>query len=179
MTVIFLGEGFEETEAIAPYDILKRAGVDVVFAGVGGTEIKGAHGIAVKTETTVEAIADDCPEMVVLPGGLGGVNSMAASDAVRSITLRVWEKGGYVAAICAAPTLLAKYGITEGRKATCYPGMEKQMGSAKMKHASTVVDGRLITGRAPGSAIDFGLELAAALKGKTEAMKVASGLVYR
>lgn len=178
MIVILLGEGFEEIEAIAPFDLLKRAGCDVCFAGVGGTEITGSHGIRVTAELTADAVCAKDIEMIVLPGGLRGVQTLSESTAAMSLTRKVWENGGYAAAICAAPTLLAKLGISDGKTATCYPGMEDRMGTAKMKKRSVVKDGRLITGRAAGSAVEFGLALVSALKGKLTADKIASGIVY-
>lgn len=178
MIVILLGEGFEEIEAIAPFDLLKRAGCDVRFAGVGSTEIIGSHGVRVTAELTADAVCAEDIEMIVLPGGLRGVQSLSESTAAMSLTRKVWENGGYAAAICAAPTLLAKLGISDGMTATCYPGMEDRMGKAKMKKRSVVKDGRLITGRAAGSAVEFGLALVDALKGKSTADKIASGIVY-
>ena len=177
---ILLGNGFEETEAIAPCDILRRAGVPVQFVGLGGREIPGGHGIAVCADITAEEMNLDEMEMIVLPGGMGGVHSIldcpAALDAVR----HAWAGGRWVAAICAAPTILAKLGITDGKKATCYPGLESQMGSAQMQSgAAAVQDGKLLTGAGPGTAIDFGLLLVRALRGEETAKKVYDGLVYR
>lgn len=178
MVAILLGEGFEETEAIAPYDLLKRAGVDVCFAGVGGLTVKGSHGICVQAECAAEELQADRLEMIVLPGGLRGVQTLSESQAAMELTKQVWQNGAFVAAICAAPTILAKLGITDGRKATCYPGMESKMPGAKMQKKSAVTDGKLITGRAAGSAMNFGLELVKALKGAAAAHKVASDVVY-
>lgn len=178
MVAILLGEGFEETEAIAPYDLLKRAGVDVCFAGVGAMTVKGSHGICVQTDCTVEELCAEQLEMIVLPGGLRGVQTLSDSRTAMELTKQIWENGAYVAAICAAPTVLAKLGITDGRKATCYPGMECKMTGAKMQKKASVTDEKLITGRAAGSAIDFGLALVAALKGVMAAHKVASDIVY-
>lgn len=180
MVYILLGNGFEETEAIAPCDILRRADVPVQFVGLGGREISGGHGIAVCADITAEEMNLDEMEMIVLPGGMGGVHSIldcpAALDAVR----HAWAGGRWVTAICAAPTILAKLGITDGKKATCYPGLESQMGSAQMQSgAAAVQDGKLLTGAGPGTAIDFGLLLVRALRGKETAKKVYDGLVYR
>ena len=136
-------------------------------------------GIPVVAETTADELDAASLEMIVLPGGLRGVQTLGDSKTAMELTKQVWENGGYVAAICAAPTLLAKLGISDGRKATCYPGMEDKMGSAKMQKKSAVTDGKLITGRAAGSALDFGLALITALKGAPAAEKVAHGVVYR
>lgn len=177
MIVILLGDGFEETEAIAPFDLLKRAGADVRFAGVGATTVIGSHGVRVTADLSVDEVCADEIEMIVLPGGLGGVKTLSESAAAMSLTRQVWDNGNYVAAICAAPTLLAKLGISDGRNATCYPGMEGQMTSAKMKKKSVVKDGKLITGRAAGSAVAFGLALVETVKGTAEAQKIASAIV--
>lgn len=178
MVVILLGNGFEEIEAIAPYDLLKRADIDVQFAGIGGHDIIGSHGIRLTAEQTVDMINAQQIEMLVLPGGLGGVRSISESTASMALIKQVWDNGGKIAAICAAPTILAALNIISGSKATCYPGMEKQMADAKVQNASVVTDGRLITARAAGSALDFGLALITMLKGEATAKKVATGVVY-
>lgn len=178
MTVIILGEGFEETEAVAPYDLLKRAGVDVRFVGVGSDTVTGSHGICIASEMSLDELNADDIEMIVLPGGLRGVQTLSSREDVLKLTKKLWNSGRYVAAICAAPTILAQLGITDGRKATCYPGMEDRMGSARMQPSAAVTDGKLITGRSAGGAMEFGLALVAALKGAQAAQKVAAGVVY-
>ena len=180
MVYILLGNGFEETEAIAPCDILRRAGVPVQFVGLGSREIAGGHGITVCADITAEEMDIDEMEMIVLPGGMGGVHSILGSEAALDAVRYAWDHGRWVAAICAAPTVLAQLGITDGKKATCYPGLEVQMGSALMQPgAATVQDGRLLTGAGPGTALDFGLLLVRALRGEACAKKVYDGLVYR
>jgi len=178
MVYIILGTGFEEMEAVAPWDILRRGGVDVQFAGIGGLEIAGGHGLKVGAELTVEEIDPAQLEMIVLPGGMGGVHSMLGSETTLRLVKQAWADGKYVAAICAAPTVLAKLGITDGRKAVCYPGLEGDMGCAEMIEEAVVRDGRLITGRGPGAAVDFGLALLEILKDKETAGAVRAGMVY-
>ena len=180
MVYILLGEGFEEIEAIAPCDILRRAGVPVQLVGLGGTEITGGHGICVHADITSEQMRLDELEMIVLPGGMGGVASIRASESAIHAIRFAWSNGRYVAAICAAPTLLAELGIASGRKATCYPGLESCMGQAVMQPgASTVTDDKLLTGAGPGTAYDFGLMLVETLRGKKAKTDVYDGLVYR
>ena len=180
MVYILLGTGFEETEAIAPCDILRRANIPVQLVGLNGREVSGGHNIGVCADVTIEQIDPDAMDMIVLPGGMGGVNSILACPAALDAVRYAWENGRYVAAICAAPTVLAALGVTDGRKATCYPGLEDRMGSADMQAgAATVEDGKLLTGAGPGTAIDFGLLLVRALKGEAAAKKVYDGLVYR
>lgn len=178
MVYIILGTGFEEMEAVAPWDILRRGGVEVQFAGIGGMDIFGGHGLKVGAELTVEQIDFDAMDMIVLPGGMGGVRSMLASEATLDLVRKAWEQGKYVAAICAAPTVLAKLGITDGKKAVCYPGLEADMGNAEMVSEAVVRDGRLITGKGPGAAVDFGLALLETLKDRQTAEAVRSGMVY-
>lgn len=180
MVYIVLGEGFEEMEAIVPCDMLRRAGVDVQLAGIGGTLIRGSRGICVAADLAVEEMNVDAADMIVLPGGLGGVQSILGCQIVLQAVQTVYEKGKHVAAICAAPTVLAHLGITDGKKATCYPGMEDQMGQAQMvANVKAVTDGRVITGTAAGTAYDFALELITALQGKATAEKVAEGIVLQ
>lgn len=177
MVYVILGNGFEEMEAIAPVDILRRGGVQVQTAGIGGTSIRGAHGITVEADTTVEELCFRGMEMIVLPGGMGGVHSILGSEAALSAVQKAWNGGRFVAAICAAPTVLATLGITDGKEATCYPGMENEMGSARMTGLPVVRDGNLICGQAAGAAVPFGLALLAALKGEEAAEKVRQALV--
>lgn len=178
MVYIVLGNGFEESEAVIPCDLLRRAGVETKFAGIGGTLIKGSNGITVQANCTVEEMLLAQTEMIVLPGGLGGVQSIkncpSALEAVRAL----YAGGKYIAAICAAPTILAELGITDGRDATCYPGLEGKMGRAKMHACGAVTDEKVITGRAAGKAFDFGLALIEALRGEETAKRVAAEVVY-
>lgn len=176
MVYILLGQGFEETEAIAPCDILRRGGVEVQLAGIGGTSVTGGHGITVAADLPVEEIQQENLEMIVLPGGLGGVASIRGCAAALDAVKTAWQTDKFVAAICAAPTVLAELGITEGRMATCYPGMEDRMGTARMTGRKAVRDGKLICGKAAGTAAEFGLELLRALKGDETAEQVRSSI---
>ena len=164
MVYIILGKGFEPVEAIAPCDILRRGGVDVKLAGIGGKTVEAAHGVTVAADCTVEEIDQNALEMIVLPGGLGGVESILGCQAALDAVKRAWDGGKYVAAICAGPTVLAKLGITAGRRATCYPGCETQMPGTEYTPVQAQQDGKLITGQAPGASFAFGLKLLAALQ---------------
>lgn len=180
MVYILLGTGFEETEAIVPCDILRRAEIPVQFVGLTGHDVRGGHNITVRADITADQMDLEHMEMIVLPGGMGGVNSILACESALCAVRYAWEKGRWVAAICAAPTVLAQLGITDGRKATCYPGLEDRMGSANMQRdCAAVADGRLLTGAGPGTAIDFGLLLVRALRGEEGARNVYDGLIYR
>ena len=179
MVYMLLGTGFEETEAIAPLDLLRRAGVEVFTVGLNGKTIYGSHGIGVEADITIDQIDLTNLDMIILPGGLGGVASIRGCQAAMDAVAFAWENDRYVAAICAGPTVLADLGITEGKKATCYPGCEGQMGSAIMVNEAAVTDGKLITGTSAGCAIPFGLALIAALKGQAEADRIAQQIVIR
>ena len=179
MVYMLLGTGFEETEAIAPLDLLRRAGVKAMTVGLNGKTVCGGHGIGVEADITLEEM-DLCDlEMIVLPGGLGGVASIRASKQAMEAVKFAWENGKFVAAICAGPTVLADLGITKGKKCTCYPGCEDGMGEAIMVSAAAVRDGNLITGTSAGCAIPFGLALIAALKGQEAADTVEKQIVIR
>ncbi len=179
MVYMLLGTGFEETEAIAPLDLLRRAGVQVLTVGVNGRHITGSHGITVEADILLEEMDLTSLEMLILPGGLGGVTSVRASKAAMDALAFAWENGCFVAAICAGPTVLADLGITQGKTAVCYPGCEDGMGDAHVVAEATATDGKLITGASAGCAIAFGLALVKALKGTDAAQAIAQQIVIR
>ena len=180
MVYVLLGKGFEETEAIAPIDLLRRAGVPTLTVGIGGKVIEGGHGIAVAADITLEEVDPTQMEMVVLPGGLGGVASIQGSAEALDLVRFAWDNGKLVAAICAGPTVLASLGITDGLDVTCYPGCEAQMGAAHyLEGKASVTSGRVITGTSAGCAVPFGLALIAALKGQDAADAIARQIVIR
>ena len=179
MVYIILGKGFEPMEAVAPCDILRRGGVEVQFAGIGGTLIEGGHGICVQADCRVEDMKLGRTDMVILPGGLGGVQSILGCETAMNFIRLAYEDQKYVTAICAAPTILAQLHITDGRRATCYPGCETQMPGTEYTPVQAQQDGKLITGQAPGASFAFGLKLLAALRGEQTAADVAEGMVIR
>ncbi len=180
MVNILLADGFEEAEALVPADLLRRAGISVQLVGVTGPTVTGGHGITVAVDLTLDQIAPEGMQMLVLPGGLGGVEGILASKTALALIQSAWQQGCRLAAICAAPTILAQLGIVDRRRAVCYPGMEESMGSAVVQSGSPVVsDGRIITGEAAGAAFDFGLCLVEALAGPAASQKVRSEVVYR
>ena len=180
MVYMLLGTGFEETEAIAPLDLLRRAGIAVQTVGVNGKHVTGGHGITVEADITLGEMDLTDMEMIILPGGLGGVASVRASAPAMAALKFAWENEKFVAAICAGPTVLADLGITSGKNATCYPGCETGMGDATV-HADVpcIRDGKLITGASAGCAVEFGLSLIAALKGQAAANAVRQQIVIR
>ncbi len=180
MVYVLLGQGFEETEAVAPIDLMRRAGIEVTTVGVTGKIVPGSHGIPVQADITMSELNPEDMEMIVLPGGMGGVRSLLDSTQALQAVSYAWEHGKFVAAICAAPTILARLHITDNKNATCYPGCEENMGSARMiPNVPFVRDGRLITGTSAGCAVPFGLALIAALKGQDTADAIAQQVVIR
>ena len=180
MVYVLLGTGFEETEAIAPIDLLRRAGIPTLTVGVDEKIVYGGHGIGIEADITLGEMDLTDMDMIVLPGGLGGVATARKSEAALDALRFAWENGKFVAAICAGPTVLADLGITSGRQATCYPGCESGMADAVMvPDVPCVRDGNLITGTSTGCAIPFGLMLVEALKGPEEARRIAAQIVIR
>ena len=180
MVYILMGTGFEETELIAPLDILRRADVQALTVGVDGKRITGGHGITVEADITIDQMDLTAMDMIVLPGGLGGVATARKSKKAMDALKFAWDNDKYVAAICAGPTVLVDLGITEGRKTTCYPSCEEEMGNAVVDATvPCVADGKLITAASAGCAISFGLALVAALKGEAIADKIREQIVIR
>lgn len=180
MVYVMLGTGFEEIEALTPVDLLRRAGIDVLTVGINGKVVSGGHGIGVETDISLEQMDLTDMDMIVLPGGLGGVASIRGSREAMDAVKFAHENDRFVAAICAGPTVLADLGVTDGKKATCYPGCEDGMGSAVMaENAAVIRDGKVITGTSAGCAIPFALELIAALKDTEAAERVRSQIVIR
>lgn len=164
--VVFLADGFEEIEALAPVDLLRRAGAEVVVAGVGGLRIAGAHGVAVLCDEEAERLEGpfDC---AVCPGGMPGASNLAASWPVNETLIRTAASGGLVGAICAAPAVvLGPAGLLEGHSAVCYPGMERVFPGFAFGEGRVAVSGNIITARGPDCAVEFSLALVEALCGK-------------
>ena len=180
MVYILLGTGFEETEAIAPLDLLRRAGIPVMTVGLNGKIVYGGHGIGVEADISLGEMDLTAMDMIVLPGGLGGVASIRASQKALDAIRFAWDNDKYVAAICAGPTVLADLGLVSGKKATCYPGCESGMADAMIvENAASIRDGKLITGTSAGCAVSFGLALIEALKGKEVSEAVTQQIVIR
>lgn len=163
---VLLAEGFEEIEAATPIDVLRRAGFAVTVAGLGGTVVKGAHGLAYVADATLGDLTGDF-DLVVLPGGMPGAKNLGESAAAKALAERTHAAGNHVAAICAAPVLtLGAWGMLNGRNATCYPGMEKMFPpEVRFSPERVVVDGRIITSRGPGTGLEFSLAVVGAMLG--------------
>lgn len=160
MTFVFFAEGFEEIEALTVVDILRRAGQKVTTVGVGGTTIRGAHGIPVVCDAREEEVSPDNLEMVVIPGGMPGVSNLEKSPVVKRFIEAAASQNAYLAAICAGPSLLGKMGLLQGKKAVCYPGFEQELTGAVLTSEYVEQDGRIITAKGPGVSMEFALRLA-------------------
>lgn len=179
MVAILLGNGFEESEALVPADLLRRAGAEVALVGVSGAQVTGGHGITVAADLTLAELDREQVEMLVLPGGLGGVEVISGDMRAQALIQHCYDHGCWLAAICAAPTILANLGMLDRRQAVCYPGMEDLMGSAVVcKGTPVVVEGHIVTGEAAGSAFPFGLKLVEILKGAEAAAQVKESVHY-
>jgi 4-methyl-5(b-hydroxyethyl)-thiazole monophosphate biosynthesis len=180
MVAILLADGFEEAEALVTADLLRRGGCQTALVGVSGSSVTGSHRMVVAADLTLDRLSPETLEMLVLPGGLGGVQGIQASAAALKLIQAAAGRGIPVAAICAAPTILAGLGLLEGRRAVCYPGMEDQMAGAVMVPGAPVVeDGPFLTGQAAGACFDFGLALVARLRGADAAERVRREVHYR
>ncbi len=179
MVYILLGKGFEEVEAVAPADILRRGGVKTEFVSVGQKSVSGAHGITVTADITIDKLNLFDADMIIVPGGLGGVESIEGSKAAMETVRKAFETGIPLGAICAGPRVLGKVGALKGKNAVCYPGMDEQMGGAVIDNSRMAcTDGNIVTGRGPGAAIAFGLEVLKFMKGEAAAAKVAREMTY-
>lgn len=172
MFYLFLADGFEEIEALATVDILRRAEVPVLTVGVNGPTAEGAHGIRVEADILLENVEPDRMQGMILPGGIPGTPNLEASEGVMRLLDFAAENGLWIAAICAAPSILGKKGLLSGKKATCYPGFETALDGAVLGEG-VCVDGRIITGQAAGVAADFAFAIAKAAGKDADAVKKA------
>lgn len=180
MFYCFLADGFEETEALAPVDILRRAGVPVTTVGVGGEIIRGSHNIYVKADIEIGDYEPD-PDMlgVILPGGMPGVRNLDADETVHEAVRYCEKRGLYLCAICAAPSVLGRMGVLNGRKATCFPGFEDALEGAEVTGGKVAVDGKVITAKGAGCALDFGFAIVSEVCGTEKAEAVAAAMQCR
>ena len=180
MIYMLLGTGFEETEAIAPLDLLRRAGVEVTTASIHEDKlISSSHNISFYADVLVDELDMAQFDMVVLPGGLGGTNNLAASALVaKTVKAFAADESKLVAAVCAAPSVLGMLGLLQGKKATCYPGFEDKLLGAEATGEPVVEDGNIITGKGLGGTIPFALHLAARLEGAEKAEEIRQQIMY-
>lgn len=176
MIYMFLANGFEEVEALCPLDILRRANLDVCTVGIGSQSITGSHGITVQADMADTDFDGANLEMVILPGGMPGSLNLDASPVVDKALAMAKEMDAYLCAICAAPLVLGRRGLLNGKAATCYPGFEDELTGATTIGGSVVQDGKVITATGMGVALDFGLTLVAALCGQAEADRIRTAV---
>lgn len=182
MVYLFLADGFEEIEALTQVDYLRRAGIEIKTLGIDGEYITGSRGITVKADMPVESADIKGVKMLILPGGLGGVDGISNSEAAISLINEAYKSGSFIAAICAAPTVLAKLGMLSGKKCVCYPSMLdilKENGGIVCENQAVVIDGKIITAKAAGSSEEFSFELIRCLKDDTTVQKVRQSICAR
>ncbi len=166
MVYIFLADGFEELEALNPVDVLRRAGIPITTVGVGNKTAIGSHQIPVICDKTIEELTSfEDMEMVILPGGMPGTTNLENSSGVQKALEWAAEKELWIGAICAAPSILGHKGLLEGKKAVCFPGFEDALTGAKLSTENVCIDGRIITAKGAGAALEFALALVKCLKG--------------
>lgn len=179
MIYVFLANGFEETEAIAPIDLLRRSGKKVITIGIGDNIITSSHGVTVVTDTAAqEAPLNDELEMIILPGGMPGTLNLEASPYVQAAIDFCVSHSIYIGAICAAPSILGHKGLLTGRKAVCYQGFEDQLNGAEICDTPVAEDGIFITARGAGAAIDFGLKLVEKAVSEAESKRQRAAILY-
>ncbi len=173
-----LAHGFEEIEAITIIDVLRRAGAEVAVVGLGGVGVQGSRGLRVLADMTIEDSRKTAFDLIALPGGMPGAANLAENPTLAALLKAQAERGGFIAAICAAPALvLEPLGLLAGRKATGYPSFADRMGQAQRQDAPVVQDGNLITGSGPGAAMAFALRLVQVLFGESKEQEVKKALL--
>ena len=177
MILVLLANGFEEIEALTPVDVLRRAGLNVVTVGLSGKEIRGSHGITVMADALPEDIDLSRVEMVILPGGMPGATNIDAHPFTDKIIEATLENGGRLAAICAAPLVLGRRRLLEGRHATCYPGFEGELLGAIVSENSVVTDGNITTAKGMGVALEFAKELIRVTIGEAKAKEISAAIM--
>ena len=177
MIYIFLATGFEEVEALAPADVLRRAGVEVQLVGIGGKTITGSHGISVVCDTVDSDISlNSDVQGIFLPGGMPGTLNLEKSETVNKAIDYCLENGLLISAICAAPSILGHRGILNGKNAVCFPGFERELTGAILSDKFICEDGNIMTAKGMGSAVEFGTRIAARLAGDEKAKSVHGSL---
>lgn len=179
MVYVFLAKGFEELEALAPVDILRRAGVIVKTVGVTGKRVSGSHGISVNCDITINDATFDELDGIILPGGMPGTTNLEKDETVNKFIDYAAEQGKIIGAICAAPSILGHKGLLHGKNAVCFTGFEKELTGARVLDRPAVRDGNIVTGWGAGGAVDFALLYLEAISDNEElAKKIARNMRY-
>lgn len=180
MIYVYLANGFEEIEALAPVDFLKRAGVEVVLVGVGSDVICGAHGIKVSSDITIDkAELNDKLQGIILPGGMPGAENLNNSPDVQKAIDYCARNNKIIAAICAAPFILGRKGLLKGKNATCFPGFEDELEGAILADAGVMIDGMIVTAKGAGVAWEFGAAICSIITGEEKALEILRGIQWR
>ena len=177
MILVLLADGFEEIEALTPVDRLRRAGLDVKTCGVGGRTVFGSHKIPVICDTLPDEVDLNSISLVIFPGGMPGALNLDASPFTDKIIAAVTKGGGRIAAICAAPLVLGRRGLLNGKRATCYPGFEDELKGAFITDAGVVTDGNITTARGAGVALEFSKELISLILGEDVKNSIAKSIM--
>ena len=178
MIYMFIAEGFEEIEALCPLDIMRRAGLEVTTVGIGASEITGAHGITVKTDVcSCKYDPDNEFDMIFLPGGMPGTLNLENSDIVSKAIENAIKNDKYIAAICAAPSILGDMGLLNGKEAICYPGFEDRLCGAVISNNRVVLDGKILTAAGMGVASEMGLMIVEIFCGEDTAKKLRHAII--
>jgi 4-methyl-5(b-hydroxyethyl)-thiazole monophosphate biosynthesis len=174
-----LAQGCEELEAVTVIDLLRRAGIEVVAAGLAAGPVRASRGVVLVPDSTLDEVAHQDFDMIVLPGGLPGADHLNDDPRIREMLQRAAAAGRYTAAICAAPKVLASAGLLDGRQATAYPGVLDRLNLPRTEvlQRAVVTDGHVVTSRGPGTAMDFALELIERLLGRPKRDEVEAALV--
>ncbi|RMD52019.1 MAG: DJ-1/PfpI family protein [Nitrospirae bacterium] len=176
--LILLAEGFEELEAVTIIDVLRRAEIDVTVAGLKEGAVKSARGIRIIPDTTLDEVKDKDFDMVVLPGGQPGTDNLAADERVKELIRKMYSKGKYTAAICAAPYVLSEAGVLKEKAATSYPTFQEKLKAKEVVPSEKVViDGNVVTSQGPGTALNFALKLVELFKGKEKAQEISKAML--
>ena len=172
-----LATGFEEIEAVTIVDIVRRAGIEVVTAGLEGLEVEGSHGMTIRADTLLNDIDPDEYDLIALPGGAGGAQIMASSERLLTIIRKLHGRGRGIAAICAAPRVLQTAGVVTDRRITAHPGQQEHLTGLNLTDARTEVDGKVITGKSAGTAMEFAFQIVEQLAGR-EVVEAVNGSVF-
>ena len=180
MIYVFLAEGFETVEALAPVDVMRRAGLEAVTVSIsGGKTVTSRQNVTVSADITLAEVDLRKARMLMLPGGMPGADNLYACGELRDMLLAASEKGVYIAAICAAPYILGELGILRGKKATCYPGYENRLKGAFPTGERVTYDRGVLTGAGMGTAVEFGLAAVALLSGYEEAERISKAIIEK
>lgn len=179
MIAVLLADGFEEIEALTPVDMLRRAGLDVKTVGINGKIAAGSHSIPVICDLDTSEVKLSEVSTVIFPGGMPGALNLDASPFTDKIIAAVTENGGRIAAICAAPLVLGRRGLLDGKKATCYPGFESELKGAEIVDSGVVTDGNITTARGMGVALEFAEELVSLICGDEVKERLSAAIMEK